>query len=90
MSAYEIEKTLVLSTGHIKKSDADKLTKEGQLTVWQSQFGFILYTGYDKTAYQHYSIHLRYLIKLARSLGCSYLKLDADGELNDNLECFDW
>lgn len=90
MNTYKIEKTLVLSAYHIPKNDSDKLTKDGFLTSWPNSFGFVLYTLDHENIYQEFSVHLRYLIKLARALDCTYLKLDTDVTLDPNLQSFQW
>lgn len=101
---YEIQKVLVLSTGHIPMKDmealyedADKVIGIPTLIVDPFRYGFYIYVNLDENepkvedeANWPYSEALKKLIKLARSLDCNYLKFDQDGEIYEDLEEFDW
>ena len=94
---YEIERTLVLSTGHITSQDDEMLTK-GELpspSVDPFSFGYRIYIGTETDPYQEcaasgLSAALAALMVLAREQRCTWLKLDADGPLRDDLPKFDW
>ena len=98
---YEIEKVLVLSTGHITEKDAgtlDKIIDEVQPgpIVYGFPYGYYIYVGSEvkekikdakKAGLSKYFCNL---FAIAHSLNCQYIKLDADGPAMDNLPLFNW
>ena len=102
---YEIQKVLVVSTGHITADDNNSLLHypynpqdlSHSLIVDSFEYGYNIYVNLDKNEPKiedspdwNYSDALKKLMQLARSLGCTYLKLDRDGETYDDLESFEW
>lgn len=98
---YEINRELVLSTGHIPWSDAeifDKIPEQEhlQLDYWWMEvpaFGYRILIADEIEAeilQNGRSVALLYLVRLARKLKCKWLVLDPDGPLRDDLPKFDW
>ena len=109
----EIEKNLVVSTGHITKKDDELLTKESEMleekeTLFSDSLELVVFPqpfdyGYyictvEKLSDRDikvmkkfgYSNALIDLIKLSHDNGCSFLKLDRDGKLYNELPIYDW
>jgi len=98
----EIEKSLVVSTAHISEQDKDHLETEAEtntaptLVVYKYEYGYIIFVGssieeiIDDGLTETYSLALCNLIKLAKDNGCTYLKLDCDGIIYEDLKTFDW
>ena len=100
---YEIQKSLVLSTGHIALSDNNQLKDEAEadsgkdLIVYQYDAGFNIYIDQDKKDFKEridnldtYSEAFVNLLSIAFEQGCHYLKLDRDGQIHNHLPTFDW
>ena len=114
LNNVEIEKNLVVSTGHITKEDDKLLTKENDLleraeklsmkTVVELvvhpqpyDYGYYICTveklsERDVTAMKKfgYSDALINLLKISHDNNCSFLKLDRDGKVYDELPTFKW
>lgn len=96
LNTYEIERTLVLSTGHITIHDNNLLKHNSD--VMADEFSYTIRLGdpldfwYTLLEFSNkgYSAALCNLLKLAGKLKCQYLKLDADGPLRDDLPQFKW
>lgn len=100
---YEIQRYLVVSTGHISKMDSKGLDWEWsddnidlnhlhKLIVYKFEYGWILWidTKLIFSDYKGYSPAFKHLIKLAKKNKCQYLKIDRDGPEYDGLTLFDW
>jgi len=97
---YEIEKVLVLSTGHVTLEDSHRLDLKDRanVIVHDYEHGWYIWVGSDepfsdqllRARAEGYSAAFCNLMTLAHSLGCSYLKLDCDGPLREDLPKFDW
>ena len=91
---YEIHKTLMISTAHVRGLDAQRLEdgEHGGVAYTLDEYGFLLWVEKDGegTSFPPLSDALRNCIKIAREQGCQYLRLDRDGPVYDGLETFDW
>ena len=97
---YEIEKVLVLSTGHITLEDSHRLDLEDRanVIVYAYEYGWYIWVGSNETftdqllgaRAEGFSAAFCNLLTLAHSRGCCYLKLDCDGPLREDLPHFDW
>jgi hypothetical protein len=94
---HEVERVLVLSTGHITHNDSKLLDKK-VIPCTCYDFGYLLYVG-DKVTHAEcredwvgsgISVALYHLFFVAREQHCTWLKLDADGPLRDDLPRFEW
>ncbi len=87
---YEIQRILVLSTGHITSNEMDALHQgpvEGPLK-WRDPYGVGLVV--LKTGWVDFGPNVAACLKLARSLGCEKLNFDMDGPTVADLPTFDW
>lgn len=98
---YEIEQTLVASTGHITSQDNDRLKVEGctntypEMAVYSYEYGYLIYVGEfpeneESLKNSKYSPQFIELLRIAYEHNCPYLKLDCDGPVYKNLATFDW
>ena len=94
---YEIERTLVLSTTHITREDDALLEREDLVNTTYDpyEFGVRVFISNDPayrlaTRLGGFSVAFQDLIELAHAKGCSWLRLDSDGPVMDNLKTFDW
>ena len=87
---FDIEKTLVVSTGNISKATADLLEsgKLKSLIVDSYMYGWRIYTGTDDA--EDIPEDLSALINFAKNLDCKWLKLDQDGSKLDKFPEYDW
>jgi len=98
LTGFEINRELVLSTGHVTEADnalLAKRVKDGVIAA--TEFGWRICTNLEMTfarvrldAECGYSPALLQLLDTARILGCKWLVLEADGPLHDELPKFDW
>ena len=97
----EIEKNLVVSTGHISKDDNDRLETDSSsnltpdLVIYKYQYGFFIFISDEleesiDRLRSNYTEALCNLLTLAKANGCRYLKLDRDGQTFPELPVFDW
>lgn len=101
----QIGKFLDCSTCHITSSDALMLKNDARirgedcLIVYAYAEGFFVHVNHDmelfveqmrRLAARNYSNALDHLLRLARSLDCWFLRLDADGAAYEGLETFEW
>ena len=102
-SDYEIQTTMVVSTGHISMKDSNLLTRDAErrdgshtCAVDSFQYGFYIYIPEEDDSYsliqksELYSDAFKNLIRIAREHSCQYLKLDRDGQTYPGLKTFDW
>ena len=95
MSDFEIEKTLVLSTGHVTSKVA-KWLESGQLFSNSYDYGWVIpanFSGKDLADEECSEADLACVeaaTKLAKELGCQWVKFDQDGEQTDRLEYYEW
>jgi hypothetical protein len=94
---YEVNKELVLSTGHISEKTGFDLERSGarhsniNLVVNPFEYGYRVLTTNDSIDdLEGCPLDLIELVKLSNSLGCKWLVLDQDGPVMDNLQKFDW
>lgn len=86
---YEIHKTLCVSTGHLPREEADKLTARG-LEVTQDSYGYELYCSPDDEFGNDYHPNVSALMKLAKEQECDYVRFDSDGPVLEGFEVFEW
>lgn len=91
----EFTKMLTLSTGHIQESTAKFLDNEERqdLVVYQKEtYGWFIYlkTEHIQEELKRIPEELAKLIVLAKENDCSWLCLDCDGEVEEELPSFDW
>ncbi len=97
-SQYEIQKHLVLSTGHVTEDDMKKLADESKcpLSVYSYEYGANIHVGDEAEEKvqqaKNYGMSEAFqkLVQITIEQGCSYLKLDCDGQQYDHLEVYDW
>lgn len=102
---FEIEKTLVVSTGHITYEDSLRLAydannrgEEYSLIVNESLYAWDVHLDQDSECIEHedknirnnYSGAFANVIQKARELGCHWVKFDQDGSEYECFEKFDW
>lgn len=98
---FEIQKTLVVSTGHITQDDSkilaeaanDGLTLGTLLITYDSEYWHILYLTtltQSSARMAGLSTACRKWIKIAKDLGCDWIKFDRDGEVYEDYPTFDW
>ena len=96
MSSFEIYKTMVASTGHVEESDLQALEAFPEVFNCEDHYyGVSIYLGSEEGILNQIgavriSEGLRLLILFALSNGCSWLKLDSDGPVYDDLPLYDW
>lgn len=101
---FEINKELVLSTGHIQSSTSsildmadNPLTETlAEVLIWErSEFGYRIHIPLDDGPVYHMTVaancpELTALMLLAHTHGCKWLVLDAAGPKHEQLPAFDW
>jgi hypothetical protein len=90
-SKREIGTFMVFSTRHISQEDADQLTQDpGSFAA--DEYQFWVWTGYeDENSYgPELSLTVRNLLKIAKAEGCTYIRLDGDGPVYEDLPQFEW
>jgi hypothetical protein len=92
----EIEHVLVCSTAHITIQDNTLLQGADTPANVTYTYGYYIYVGYDleslqaEATQQGFSAAFVALLALPRKYDCTWLKLDADGTIMDNVPTFDW
>jgi len=90
----EIEKSLIMSTGHISKKDGDRLNSidPSDLIVDNYSFGWrILVTDINLTKLtKTFSHGFIAAILFAKKNNCEWLQLDGDGPEYGFLKTYDW
>lgn len=86
-----VEKYLDISTGHISKDTADWLDTDprGIIMHPKGEYGWFVYAMQEELD-DDVPLDLVKVLVYAKSIGCVWVILDADGELIDELETFDW
>jgi hypothetical protein len=93
MVNYEIDKVLVASTAHITKECSEFLSKGivGNIVIdWD--YGWFIWVD-TEDMYSDAMIAFPALINLmetATAKGCSWLRLDCDGPIYENLPTYEW
>jgi hypothetical protein len=104
IKAPNIEKHLVISTGHITLKDSELLAKEVSavnplLIVYGYEYGWTVLVKYDKAipirlvtnlTNEGYSKEFINLFYVAQELDCKFIDLDSDGDEYSELPVFDW
>jgi hypothetical protein len=91
---YEIERVLVLSTAHIPQTDCKVLDENIVGTSFRE--GYLLSIAEDLIEARDWyldkgiSLALFELMQLTVKVGCTWLKLDADGPVREDLPVFEW
>lgn len=100
----EVVKMLVLSTGHLQKETAEVLelahtTEEFGDPEWltglvsdKHEHGWQIWCGQslEPTALEDYPEEIKGAIKLARFLGCDWIRYDSDAEYTTHLPYWVW
>lgn len=93
----EIQKMLVVSTCHAKRSDIELLGSKDcpYVSVENGEYGYFVNTAHTcETAGDArragFSQEFLTLMATARSLSCQWLNLDRDGDVLSGLATFDW
>jgi len=92
MENLEIEKSLVISTGHISKETADllELKKIDSLVVEPYEYGWRIHISTDYK-YEEIPDDLKRLMSFADEVfSCSWIRLDQDGPYLDFFKTYDW
>lgn len=98
---YEIEKVLILSTGHVSQFEFETMTVDDEMPfrTIEHEYGVILIMSdfEDEEAFEQarcYMVaHFPKLWKVtqfAKGLGCRYVNFDRDGEIYELLPQYDW
>lgn len=94
--SHEIQKCLVVWTGHITEGDNRVLESEIRnsvnYVVYGDEYNNTIWVDSEKepSDYYHFSEAFRRIIEIAMSLGCHYIKFDSDGNKYDILPTFEW
>lgn len=95
-NSFEIYKTMVASTAHVEERDFQALEAFPEIFSCEDHYyGTSLYIGSEQGILNEIgsiriSEGLKLLILFALSNGCSWLKLDSDGPIYDDLPHYDW
>ena len=93
MPDLEICKMLTISTGHISRATADRLTEGDDDLPWVlawSDYGWLV-LAHDIAGDDHdFPEDLQRCMDFAWSHGCDWVRLDCDGDKLDELPVFDW
>ena len=90
-SKREIGTFMVFSTRHISQEDAEQLTQDpGRFAA--DEYQFWVWTGYEdeNPCGPGLSPTVRKLLKIAKAEGCTYIRLDGDGPVYEDLPQFEW
>ena len=91
---FAVSTMLTLSTAHLDKETADDLSNGfsfGQTVYEKHVYGWwIALHDQSDPLEKVKSPSLRAVLERAKSLGCEWLMLDADGEILDDLPSYDW
>lgn len=97
----EIEKYLIVSTGHITEEDMNKLDEEsdidGRVSLLARVYeeGICVFVGTEEDMAKKaekcgFGKGLQDMLTLARKNGCTFLTLDRDGPVIDGYKTYDW
>lgn len=84
-----VQKMLDASTVHIKSSTAQWLETHPIIMYDKGEYGWFIYTQSEELPADTPD-DLIDVINYANSLGCSWLMLDRDGDIIDELGYFEW
>ena len=87
----EIGTFMVFSARHISQEDAERLTQDpGRFAA--DEYQFWVWTGYagENPYGSGLSLTVRKLLQIAEAAGCSYVRLDGDGPVYEDLPQFEW
>ena len=90
-SKREIGTFMVFSTRHISHEDAEQLPQDpGRFAA--DEYQFWVWTGYaaKDPCGPDLSPTVRNLLKIAKAEGCTYIRLDGDGPVYEDLPQFQW
>jgi hypothetical protein len=92
---YEINKELVVSTAHLKQETAKAMDDVDSAISWTRdnvEYGYLVYVPNEGYADEDedFPEEMRAVVKLARSLGCKWIRYDCDGPELDGFAKFDW
>lgn len=101
MIKLEIEKYLVVSTGHIAEGDMERLDEEADdgsgasLIAMVYEEGILVFVGTEEDMAERaesrgFGEGLQKILSLARKNDCQYLKLDRDGPILEGYDFYDW
>lgn len=98
MSELEIQKTLILSTGHITLEDSLKLGRGSTAIICDTgAYNWSVYVGMDDIEERYSSVEdegfsaaFISAMKLAHANDCVWVKFDQDGPYVEQLATFDW
>lgn len=89
-------KVLDISTGHMTKEDAEKLSLNdpdktlGLPSYELDEYGWLVYIGEMEDNWANMSPEFNKVLTLANDLGCDYVRFDRDGREYPELPSFDW
>ena len=89
-----IDKMMTISTIHVSPETAHLLDDELTVTKWglivyeKSAYGWFINLGFDELF--NVPLDLLHCINYALENGCSWLCLDRDGDVADDLLTYDW
>ena len=101
LKSPEVERNLVLSTGHMTKQDSKILEAAATgnqatgLIVYSSECWFLVYC-FQETAINvalregYISKDLHRCLRIGNAMGCTFVKFDRDGPSHDELPSHDW
>ncbi len=83
--SFEIHRTLMLSTAHLKPTELDQLEHHSSMS---GEDGWLLYTGRDIDSKS--APTLTAAVALALRENCVFIRFDSDGPLVEELPVFEW
>lgn len=91
---FEIDRMLVMSTGHITLETSLALDGVGghcmPATIPWTSYGWLIWVDEAWIGTTETHLELATLLKIARASGCKWLRLDCDGPEMDGIPTFDW
>lgn len=87
MSNNTISQVLELSTAHLTFDEAQSPAVDA-VAAMTCDYGWLFSTA--STVDEAALPNLKKVLDFAKSLGCSYLRLDADGPMSEALSRFEW
>jgi hypothetical protein len=97
----EINRVLVLSTGHLTKDELQRLNKVSYWPVYDYGYGLFvwvpekvevsqLFLEMKASEREAFSSDLKNILEIAMKLGCQFVRFDCDGPLYEELPQYDW
>lgn len=85
----EISKMLTLSTAHVTKETADAINDGFDLVTFnKDEYGWFLHVATCHA--KDLPSDLTAVVDYTKALGCEWLCLDRDGDVNPNLPTWEW